>query len=46
MSSFDGNDMLELMQKAVNKSDAEVHAHAEIFDGSTHPWVRCRCVAR
>ena len=37
-SSFDGNDMLELMQKAVNKSDAkEVHAHVEIFDGSTSP---------
>ncbi len=37
-SSFDGNNMLELIQKAVNKSDAkEVHAHVEIFDGSTSP---------
>ena len=37
-SSFDGNDMLELMQKAVNNSDAkEVHAHVELFDGSTSP---------
>lgn len=37
-SSFDGNDMLELMQKAVDKSDAkEVHAHVELFDGSTSP---------
>ena len=37
-SSFDGNDMLELMQKAVNKSDAkEVHAHVEIFDGTNSP---------
>lgn len=37
-SSFDGNDMLELMQKAVNKSHAkEVHAHVEIFDGSNSP---------
>ena len=30
--------MLELMQKAVGKSDAkEVHAHVELFDGSTSP---------
>ena len=37
-SSFDGNDMLELMQKAVAESDAkEVHAHVELFDGSTSP---------
>ena len=37
-SSFDGNDMLELMQKAVEHSDAkEVHAHVEIFDGSSSP---------
>ena len=37
-SSFDGNDMLELMQRAVGKSDAkEVHAHVELFDGSTSP---------
>ena len=37
-SSFNGNDMLELMQKAVGKSDArEVHAYVEIFDGSTSP---------
>tara|TARA_Y100001958_G_C21243827_1_gene572778 strand:+ start:1462 stop:1848 length:387 start_codon:yes stop_codon:yes gene_type:complete len=37
-SSFDGNNMLELMQKAVNISDAkEVYAHVEIFDGSTSP---------
>ena len=37
-SSFNGHDMLELMQKAVGKSDAkEVHAYVEIFDGSTSP---------
>lgn len=37
-SQFNGNDMLELMQKAVGKSDAkEVHAYVEIFDGSTSP---------
>ena len=37
-SSFNGNDMLELMQKAVSKSDAkEVHAYVEIFDGSSSP---------
>ena len=37
-SSFNGNDMLELMQKAVGKSDAkEVYAYVEIFDGSTSP---------
>ena len=37
-SSFNGHDMLELMQKAVGKSDAkEVHACVEIFDGSTSP---------
>ena len=37
-SSFDGNDMLELMQKAVEKSEArEVHAHVELFDGSVSP---------
>ena len=37
-SAFDGNVMLELMQKAVEHSDAkEVHAHVEIFDGSTSP---------
>ena len=37
-SSFDGNDMLELMQKAVEHSDAkEVHAHVKIFDGSSSP---------
>ena len=37
-SSFDGNDMLELIQKAVEKSDAkEVHAHVERFDGSSSP---------
>ncbi|CAI8399511.1 MAG: S-adenosylmethionine decarboxylase proenzyme [Candidatus Poseidoniaceae archaeon] len=37
-SSFDGNDMLELMQRAVEKSNAkEVHAHVELFDGSTSP---------
>ena len=37
-SAFDGKDMLELMQKAVEHSDAkEVHAYVEIFDGSTSP---------
>ena len=37
-SPFNGHDMLELMQKAVGKSDAkEVHAYVEIFDGSTSP---------
>lgn len=37
-SSFNGNDMLELLQNAVDKSDAkEVHAHVELFDGSTSP---------
>ena len=37
-SSFDGNDMLELMRLAVDQSDAkEVHAHVELFDGSTSP---------
>ena len=37
-SSFNGHDMLELMQKAVGKSDArQVHAYVEIFDGSTSP---------
>ena len=35
---FDGNDMLELMQKAVRNSEAsEVHAHVELFDGSVSP---------
>ena len=30
--------MLELMKKAVGKSDAkEVHAHVELFDGSDSP---------
>ena len=36
--SFDGNDMLMLMKKAIENSGArEVHAHVEEFDGTVSP---------
>ena len=38
ISSFDGNQMLEIMKQAVENSGArEVHAHVELFDGSVSP---------
>ena len=36
--SFDGHEMLVLMKKAIENSGArEVHAHAEVFDGTVSP---------